>query len=129
MLLGKFNLPMRVDVGKNKTFTLNLNQYRNAHYFILNKAKQTFQDEVTKTLSLEPTDKIEIHYKVFPKTKALSDISNYCSIVDKFFSDTLVHCGIIPDDNYNHLPKVVYEFGGIDPINPRVEALIYKIES
>ena len=49
---------------------------------------------------------------MFIKTKRKLDISNICSIVDKFFSDTLQHAGIIEDDNWKFINDVSFGFGG-----------------
>jgi hypothetical protein len=38
---------------------------------------------------------------------------NVGSIIDKYFSDVLVECGIIPDDDYNHIIQVSFSFGGL----------------
>lgn len=77
--------------------------------------------------SLPSLSKIEIHYKLFPRTKRLCDVNNVCSAVDKFFSDALVELGKLQDDNYLFLPRVVSEFGGVDKDNPRVEITIKEI--
>lgn len=71
-------------------------------------------------------ENIELKYVLYPKTKRLTDVANVCSIVDKFFSDVLVEAGTIPDDNYNHLRDIMYSFGEVDPLNPRVTVFISK---
>jgi len=115
-------------VSKKKFFTINLNPYRNAHHFTLDKAKKEFFSIVKNRVKhIPPQQIVRIDYVLFPRTKQECDVSNVCSIQDKFFSDTLVECGIIPDDNYNFLPKVTYSFGEIDKHNPRVEATITPI--
>lgn len=122
-------LPASIRVTKDKPFYLNLNVYRNAHYHTLNKAKTMFEQQVTPLLKILPKlINVELTYTLFTKTKQLSDVSNVCSIVDKFFCDSLVNLGYLPDDNYNHLSKVVYCFGGVDKDNPRVEVSINPIE-
>lgn len=77
---------------------------------------------VEKLPSYDPP--IEITYYLYLGSKRMTDISNVCSIVDKYFCDVLVQEGKIPDDNYNHLVKVSYIFAGIDTKNPRVEVQI-----
>ena len=67
---------------------------------------------------------IVIHYKVFVGSNTKSDVMNWVSVIDKFFQDVLVKQGIIPDDNYTVIPKIVSEFGGIDKKNPRIEITI-----
>jgi hypothetical protein len=56
----------------------------------------------------------------YPSTRRKSDLTNKAESV----MDLLVDCGIIPDDNWFEVPKVVLQFGGIDKQNPRCEILI-----
>lgn len=120
-------LPLYVQVTNKTRFYLNLNQYRNAHYHTLNKAKTMFKEAILDQVrALPQMDKIGLVYTLYPRTKQLCDVSNVCSIVDKFLSDVLTECGKIPDDNYQYISKVSYKFGSIDPINPRVEVSIYE---
>ncbi len=122
------SLPISVPVSKAKSFSLNMNQYRNAHYHTLNKAKQTFHDMVIPSLkSLPVLTKISLIYTLFPPSKRELDVANICSIVDKFFSDTLVSSGRITDDNFKVLPNITYRFGSIDKTNPRVEVTIEEL--
>jgi Holliday junction resolvase RusA-like endonuclease len=73
------------------------------------------------------TKQIQIIFTLFPKTRRLTDVSNVCSVVDKFFCDALVKAGKIEDDNYKFLPRVIYQFGEVDKDNPRVEIEIQEI--
>jgi hypothetical protein len=120
------SLPTRVQITKKKFFALNLNHYRNTHFTQLNNAKIAFKSAVQKRVCALPELHGQIHftYILYPKTRQKCDVANVCSIVDKFFSDALVEFGIIPDDNYDHLPQVIYQFGSIDKANPRVDVLI-----
>lgn len=94
----------------------------------LSKAKIAFADQVTPLLRHIPKlDKVRFVYTFYPRTKVLSDVGNVCSIVDKFFSDTLVTAGIIADDNYSVLPELTYRFGEVDKLDPRVEVHIIPI--
>lgn len=125
----KLDLPYKVQVTKKKSFYLNLNQYRNAHFHTLNNAKIAFKEIMaSEILKLPKLGKISIRYVLYPRTAAEMDVANTCSIVDKFFCDALVELGIIVDDNYKFLPKVTFEFGEIDKMNPRVEAHIEELE-
>jgi hypothetical protein len=56
----------------------------------------------------------ELDYELYLPNKLKRDISNVCSIVDKFACDALVDCGVLAEDNYEHLKKVTYRFGGFD---------------
>lgn len=125
----KISLPLNVPTSKDKSFYLNLNQYRNAHFHILNNAKIKFKEAVTKDiLSLPNLNVIELDYTVYPRTKRELDISNVCSIVDKFFCDALVELGKLTDDSYKYVTRISYGFGEIDKMNPRVEVLIKETQ-
>jgi hypothetical protein len=106
--------PMYVQVGRKK-ISMNLNQYRNMHHQISNKAKIAFKQAVFPMFKgMASMDKIRIVYTMYPHTKRFYDVSNVCSIVDKFFCDSLVVAGKLPDDNHNHVVSVEYRFGGIN---------------
>ena len=124
------NLPVSIQVTKKKPFYLNLNSYRNAHFFTLNKAKNMFKEIVSEQIKpLTCYSKIRLTYTLYPRTAAKSDVANICSIVDKFFSDALVELGKLEDDNYDFLPEVIYKFGSKDKLNPRVEVFIEEIDN
>lgn len=75
----------------------------------------------TQIEQLPVFNKVSITYTVFFGSKRKTDISNVCSIVDKYFCDALVELGKLPDDNYDYIKEITYKFGGIDKNNPRVE--------
>lgn len=126
--MWKVDLPLKVPISSTKSFALNLNTYRNAHYQVLNKAKKNFTEIVLpKIYEIPPLDKAKITYTLFPGSKRLCDVSNICSIVDKFFCDALVEANCLVDDNYTKLVNIEYKIGSIDPSNPRVEAVIERI--
>lgn len=124
-------VPLYIDLPKKKKkdrFYLNLNAYRNTHFFKLNKAKELYEDLVEKMLvELPKMLKVELTFKLFLGSARSADLSNICSIVDKFFCDALVNSGKIPDDNYDVISSVNYQFGGVDKTNPRVEVCITPI--
>jgi hypothetical protein len=107
---------------------LNLNHYRNADFRTLDRAKKEFTERVKPLVKdLPKLDRILIAYNLFTPNKRLVDTANVCTIVDKFFSDTLVHAGKLEDDNCKILPIVAFRYGGVDIDNPRVEANIVPI--
>lgn len=123
------SLPTTVRLSRKTKFALNLNQYRNTHFSILNNAKIAFKKAIEKLVKgLPQLTNVNLTYTLYPRTRQRCDVANVCSIVDKFFSDALVEFGILPDDNYDHLPKVVYQFGSIDKTNPRVDVLIESLD-
>lgn len=127
--MWKVDLPLKIPISSKSSFTLNLNTYRNAHYHTLNAAKKEFTKAVLpKIYEIPPLNKAKITYTLFPGSKRLCDISNVCSIVDKFFCDALVEANCLVDDNYTRLTNIEYKIGSVDPVNPRVEAVIERID-
>lgn len=121
-------LPIRVLISKKKFFLINLNMYRNAHFQTLNKAKKVFAEQVSPLLKGIPhMSGCTMEFVLYPGSHRLCDVSNICSVVDKFFCDTLVTCGHLPDDNYNYLTDIRYKFGRVDKMNPRVEVTISPV--
>lgn len=111
----RLKLPMRMRTSKKKVTAFNLNVYRNLHYRSLTALKHKFQDhskKLIKTHKIPPLGRIRLQYQVFAKTKREFDVANVCSIVDKFFSDSLIHAGVIEDDNWKFLDSVSFGFGG-----------------
>ena len=122
----KIDLPLEVYYTKNKKFILNLNNYRNAHYRILSNSKKIYTDNLIPELKelSRFTEPVTLTYTYYAKTKRRIDISNPCSIIDKFTCDALVKAGVLKDDSFEQVNKVVYKFGGFDKENPRCELLI-----
>lgn len=119
------SVPISVPVSKKKRFYLNLNQYRNAHHHTLARAKVNFHDIVAPLVGHLPRFKtVDLVYTLFTGTEQLCDTSNICSIVDKFFSDVLVSCKKIEDDNRKIVLSVRFCWGGVDKFDPRVEVSI-----
>ena len=118
-------LPLRVPVSKKKFFPLNLNQYRNAHFQVLDKAKKAFAKEIEpKLVGIPKLKKLALEYVLYPGTAQLCDTNNILSIADKFFSDSLVAQKVIDDDNYTFIADSRFLFGHIDRENPRIEVTI-----
>jgi len=119
------SLPLRIPISKKKKFSLNLNYYRNAHYQELNKAKNKFTELVLdKIKHLPKMEGCSLEYVLYPANRQRCDVSNVCSVIDKFFTDALVTCNRLEDDNYKLVPKVKYSFGAVDPENPRCDVII-----
>lgn len=124
----KVILPHRLLVTptKKKYFYINLNSYRNAHYFTLNKANKMFKEQIKEQVDVLPVFKsCQLMYTNYPGTDHLQDTANICSIADKFFSDALVEAGKLEDDNYNFVKGSLYYPGSIDKENPRIEVNIF----
>lgn len=114
-------LPLEVYYSKNKKFILNLNNYRNAHYRILSISKKIYTEDLLEKIKDLPkfSDVVSLEYVYYAKSKRRLDVSNPCSIIDKFTCDALVKAEIIKDDSSKQIKKVVYRFGGVDKDNPR----------
>lgn len=125
----KLILPLSVPVSKKKSFILNLNNYRNAHFQVLNKAKKVYVGEVQNAIMVwsKFSKSVELIYILYQPTNRRVDISNPLSVIDKFTCDALVELGILQDDASGNVPKVIYQWGGVDPANPRCEVEIREI--
>ena len=122
----EIDLPLEVYYSKKKKFILNLNNYRNAHYRVLSIAKKLYTDNLIPRLEgfdsfSEP---VTLTYTYYARSNRRLDISNPCSIIDKFACDALVKAEILEDDSFNQIKAVVYKFGGVDKDNPRCELVI-----
>lgn len=121
--------PWKVPISKKKSFTLNLNQYRNLHYQSLNKAKVNYTTLMGRQLRniAKIVNPVYIQYTVYPGTKGRFDIGNICSIHMKFMEDALVHYGILPDDSYLQIPISQFRYGSVSKGNPYVEVRIKEV--
>lgn len=124
------NLPLWVQTSASNIFILNLNNYRNTHHQVLNKAKIAFKDEIQEQLSKvdRKFNQFRLVYTLYKNDKRSVDTNNVCTIVDKFFCDALTEAKIIKDDSYKYLTESTFKWGGIDEINPRVEVQIIGVE-
>lgn len=122
------SVPLSTPAGSKK-FNLNLNEYRNAHYKVIAKAKLNYANLIFSDVKRLPkfTPPIKITITFFAPNAKRRDLSNVCSIVDKFFCDELVKLKKLPDDDVTSIPKCVYLYGGIDRQNPRCEVEIEEL--
>jgi len=128
-IIFQIKLPAIVNVSKNRRFSLNLNQYRNAHYQTLSKAKRVFHQEVFNELRFvkKIQHPVGIHYSVIAGSKRKFDISNICTVVDKFFCDAMVKENLIDDDDYRYIAELLYSYGGYEKGNQHVLAQVYEL--
>jgi|TARA_R100001530_G_scaffold133335_1_gene106604 hypothetical protein len=131
-------LPLEVFYSKKKKFILNLNNYRNAHYRVLSIAKKTYSDdlvEMIKNLFIKEKwddiprfdNPVDLEYVYYAKSNRRVDVSNPCSIIDKFTCDALVRVGILEDDSSKQIKSITYVYGGVDKENPRCRLTIKEI--
>ena len=113
----KYKLPISIELGKRKVkkHYINLNLYRNMPFHLNNTLKKKMKMIVAGACPEFSFKCFELYYKVWLPDNRKRDIANVLSIMDKYQTDALVELGYIPDDNYEYLKKVVYEYGGIDP--------------
>lgn len=118
--------PLRVAQSQTKDFILNMNVYRNAHYRTLHSTKKEYESVMENQIQFKvpAMTKISVTYVVFPQTRRKCDLMNVVSIHSKYFLDTLVKLGKLPDDSYDYVIKESTAFGGVDKDNPRVEIII-----
>lgn len=116
--------PLYVYVGKKK-FMLNMNDYRNAHYQVLNKAKVEYKrllrDEI---LQLPKMNVININYDITLGDNRRHDGMNIVSVTSKFFLDALVEYGVLEDDNTKHVIHEEWNSRGVEKNNGKVEIYI-----
>ena len=124
----EIDLPIEVYYSKKKKFILNLNNYRNAHYRVLSISKRLYSENLVPRLKGFDrfTEPVSLTYTYYARSKRRLDISNPCSIIDKFTCDALVKAEILEDDSFKQIKEVVYKFGGVEKDNPRCELVISK---
>ena len=124
----KIDLPLEVYYSKKKKFILNLNNYLNAHYRVLSISKRLYSENLVPRLKGFDrfTEPVSLTYTYYARSKRRLDISNPCSIIDKFACDALVKAEILEDDSFKQIKEVVYKFGGVEKDNPRCELVISK---
>jgi hypothetical protein len=126
----EFTLPISIPVSKNKSFTLNLNQYRNTYFRDLANAKVNFKKwfcDIYGYNKSKPLEVCKLEYVIYFRDNRKTDIANVGSIVDKFASDCLVDFNYIRDDNRKVVKAVSYFDGGIDKPNPRVLLFVKEL--
>ena len=125
----EIDLPLEVYYSKKKKFILNLNNYRNAHYRVLSISKRLYSENLVPRLKGFDrfTEPVSLTYTYYARSNRRLDISNPCSIIDKFACDALVKAEILEDDSFKQIKEVVYKFGGVEKDNPRCELVISRI--
>lgn len=118
-----FISPLKVFYGKCRQFIINLNQYRNKHYRILNQCKENYKETMKEQIKKyhKHHKRAVFIYTVHQGSNRRYDIGNVCCIHQKFFEDAFVELGKMEDDNCKFIPMVIYVAGEVDPENPRVE--------
>lgn len=129
-LLVKISMPIYKAKKKGKML-LAWNQLALLHYRTRNTLKVWYNDMVTNKLVGEVFDEYDGLYEsviTLYYENSRCDMSNVCSIADKFFLDTAQNLGIVTNDNVRRYVKATYIVGGQDKENPRVEIELYKLK-
>lgn len=122
-------VPTYVNVSKKNQKAVNLNIYRNLHHYHLNTQKKNFADEVTPLLRAMPkAEQVWIHYTIFAPRNGRLDTMNVGSITDKYFSDTMVEAGKIPDDNTDHIVLSTFSFGGLSQMDGHAIVTVHILD-
>jgi Holliday junction resolvase RusA-like endonuclease len=183
----KLILPLTVPVSSKKNFILNLNNYRNAHFLVLSKAKSNYSEIVAGMLpewnraqyeisclksdfeaklkrirkkdgvavatayekdqwpvikqkmafleakhrngeQIKFSEPVQLQYLYYHGNKRGVDVSNPCSIIDKFTCDALTAAKVWSDDNSGVVVSSEYRFAGVCKHRPRCELTISLIK-
>jgi len=122
----KLILPIYYTIVKktkaNKTFLVNMNWYRNAHFQVLNKVKIYYHQLIKEQYDGNTFNKVSVHYKIYAKRRG-TDGGNIRSIIEKFALDGLVEVGALPDDSIDYVSEDRSEYF-YDKDNPRAEVYL-----
>lgn len=112
-----FNVPIHVNLGvrSTKKVFFNLNIVRNLQFHEQNNLKKLMKKIVLDACPKFSFKEYELEYYLYLPNKLKRDISNICSVVDKYACDALVELGYVKEDNYEYLKKVTFSLGGFDP--------------
>lgn len=119
----------RFKTKPEKTFLVNMNWYRNAHYHIKNEVKQWFNEEILRQLRILNAEPIKGHYElafVYHYKNPITDLDNVCAMSNKAFNDAAQAYGLVENDNVKFCKKTAYYVGEQDKENPRMEIYIRK---
>ncbi len=114
----------------DKTFLVNLNWYRNAHYFIKNEVKQAYNELIItylKANNIQPIPgKYELAFEYYYKS-VVSDLDNVCAMANKHCNDAFQAYGLVENDNVKYCIKSTYYVKEQDKKNPRIEVYVRAI--
>ena len=117
-MIPSIKVPLRVPVTSKKWYTISINTMRTAHFRVSAKAKRVFHKEIEALVEKLPImSKVEVKLVIYAKNKRRFDIDNLALLM-KFTMDVLIELGKLPDDDYNHMPRVIIEYGGINKDDP-----------
>lgn len=91
------------------------NELRRMHFREQAKKKLEWEGIVgwlVKQQKIQPVEKAMITYEFYFKNERRRDPDNYAACA-KAIQDGLVKAGILPDDNFNHVPELTIRQGGV----------------
>jgi len=128
MITAPLYIELKTKNGFKKHY-LNFNQFRNNHFQVNNKSKKEFNELMSVQLANKRfKGALIIEYRLYKGDNRKFDLANICSVVDKFFCDSLVKFNCIEDDNVNVIKEIRYIYAGVDKNKGRVEIEILKRE-
>lgn len=86
-------------------------------HFPSNKYREWHKEASAQLPKIKIRDIMELTIVFYFPDARTTDLSNKCESI----MDLLVDNGVLEDDNWNIVPRLVLESGGIDRINPRAE--------
>ena len=110
---------------KVKDPSIGLNWYRNVYFRDNNIAKKKFKALIKDQIdSIDPIKgRVKISYRYYAKKNG-TDLSNFVTVVKKYFEDALVESGVIEGDTCAFIVENNEKFIEVDKSNPRVEATV-----
>lgn len=130
LLLTISNLPLEIKKGKKKDkYSINFNVFMRSHHTAITKMRTLYQQLVEDKLSKENrnnTGTFKVLFVYYRPNMIARDLSNMCSIVDKFTMDVLTKKGIIPNDSVNYVTSVHYLFGGTKKDQHFIDFYLFK---
>lgn len=108
---------------------MNLNEYRNAHFFLLDKEKKKWERITVKesiAQRIRPIRKCRLTIEFYFKDRRRHDPDNYSASL-KFILDGMVKANILPDDDFSVIESLTVRQGGIH-MNPYLVIRIEELE-
>ena len=121
--------PLFIDLprkkGKPKRVYSSLNVFRNLNHFTANECKHMYKDICWKQLHAMPTQRLnspcEVTVTLYAPDARDRDLGNFCTMIQKYSDDAVVEFGLLKDDSIKFIKRVIYEWGGVDRTNPRID--------
>lgn len=132
-LILEIELPIYRTSNKKtgKQMLLGYNQVSNLQKHYKNHIKSEYEAIIANKIGGWDKETYEgkyvIEYELFYPHARL-DLSNVCTITDKYLCDAMQTCGIVKSDNVNNCIGVSFKVAGKDTDRPRVVAKVFKGE-